>query len=113
MSNVLMNRTRSRIIRFLLKNGPSTSGQIGAELHASRSSIRHHLNALRDAGLVRHTSTHFSTTPEQVQLQIEALAACFHCTVMPPDPTDPMIESTTQVVSAPSNEERIEGRHET
>ncbi|MDQ0078217.1 winged helix-turn-helix domain-containing protein [Arthrobacter oryzae] len=77
MSNILMNRTRSQIIRFLLKNGPSTCGQIGIELQASPSSIRRQLNALRESGLVRRTSTQFVASPEQVQRQLDALAASF------------------------------------
>ncbi|MBT2554940.1 helix-turn-helix domain-containing protein [Arthrobacter sp. ISL-5] len=77
MSNILMNRTRSQIIRFLLKNGPSTCGQIGVELQTSPSSIRRQLNVLRETGLVRRTSTQFVASPEQVQRQIDALAASF------------------------------------
>lgn len=84
MSCILMNRTRSRIIRFLLRNGPSTCGQIGSELGASSSAIRRQLGLLTDAGLVQRSSTQFSASAEQVQLNAAALEASFQVTVMPP-----------------------------
>lgn len=78
-----MNRTRSRIIRFLLRNGPSSCGQIGSELGASPSAIRRQLDLLTDAGLVQRSATQFSASAEQVQLNAAALAASFQVTVMP------------------------------
>ena len=84
MSNILMNRTRSRIIRFLLRNGPSTCGQIGRELGTSPSAIRRQLGLLLDAGLVQRSSTQFSASAEQVQLNAAALEESFQATVMPP-----------------------------
>ncbi|WP_354215471.1 helix-turn-helix domain-containing protein [Arthrobacter sp. UYCo732] len=85
-----MNRTRSRIIRFLLRNGPSTCGQIGSELHTTPSNVRWHLSLLRDAGLVQHASTQFSASPERVQRYASDLAASFHDSVMPPGCCGPM-----------------------
>jgi len=79
-----MNRTRSRIVRFLLRNGPSTCGQIGRELGASPSAIRRQLGLLTDAGLVQRSATHFSASAEQVQFNAAALEASFQVTVMPP-----------------------------
>jgi predicted ArsR family transcriptional regulator len=90
MSSILMNRTRSRIIRFLLRNGPSTCGQIGSELQASPSSIRRHLDLLREAGLVQHSSALFSTSPEHVQRHASAIEASFQTTVMPHSFPTPM-----------------------
>jgi predicted ArsR family transcriptional regulator len=84
MSNILMNRTRSRIIRFLLRNGPSTCGQIGRELSASPSTIRRQLGLLTEAGLVRRSSAQFSASAEQVELRAAALEASFQVTIMPP-----------------------------
>jgi predicted ArsR family transcriptional regulator len=84
MSSILMNRTRSRIIRFLLRNGPSTCGQIGRELRTSPSAVRRHLGLLLEAGLVQRSSTQFSASAEQVQLHATALEASFQVTVMPP-----------------------------
>ncbi|WP_190989247.1 ArsR family transcriptional regulator [Pseudarthrobacter sulfonivorans] len=79
-----MNKTRSRIVRFLLRNGPSSCGQIGIHLDASPSKVRRHLQLLRDAGLVQHSSAKFSASPEHVQRHVGALAAGFHVSVMPP-----------------------------
>lgn len=85
-----MNKTRSRIVRFLLRNGPSSCGTIGTNLHTSPSNVRRHLHLLRDAGLVQHASAKFSASPEHVQRHIEALAARFQYTVMPSDHLDSM-----------------------
>ncbi|WP_414004304.1 winged helix-turn-helix domain-containing protein [Pseudarthrobacter sp. IC2-21] len=79
-----MNKTRSRIVRFLLRNGPSSCGTIGTNLHTSPSNVRRHLHLLRDAGLVQHSSAKFSASPEHVQRYVGALAAGFHVSVMPP-----------------------------
>lgn len=83
MSSILMNRTRSQIIRFLLRNGPSTCSRIGRELHASESNVRRHLGLLRDAGLVQHSSAQFSTSSENVQRHVAAVEASFQVKVMP------------------------------
>ncbi|KRE72645.1 helix-turn-helix domain-containing protein [Arthrobacter sp. Soil762] len=81
MSNILMNRTRSRILRFLIRNGPSTCGQIGDELGQSYSGIRRQLDLLCDARLVTHSAGRFQASPERVQ----AAAASFRRTVMQSD----------------------------
>ena len=85
-----MNRTRSRMIRFLLRNGPSTCGQIGSELGASPSAVRRQLGLLLDAGLVQRSSTQFSASADQVQLHAAALEASFQSTVMPSQCPAPM-----------------------
>ncbi|MHA7220975.1 helix-turn-helix domain-containing protein [Arthrobacter sp. RHLT1-20] len=90
-----MNRTRSRIIRFLLRNGPSTCSEIGSALHASPSAIRRQLGLLLDAGLVQHSSAQFSASPEQVQLHASALAASFQVSVMPSQCPAPMKQEQT------------------
>ncbi|MEO5318119.1 winged helix-turn-helix domain-containing protein [Arthrobacter sp. CC3] len=90
MSNILMNRTRSQIVRFLLKNGPSTCSEIGAGLQASPSTIRRQLNVLGNAGLVQRATSQFTASPEQVQRQTDDFAATFHCPVMQQDGLAPM-----------------------
>ena len=78
MSNILMNRTRSKILRFLIRNGPSTCGEISSELQASSSAIRYHLALLESAGLVeRESASRFQARREQVRGQLESLAAVF------------------------------------
>ena len=90
MSNILMNRTRSQIIRFLLRNGPSTCGQIGTGLRASPSTIRRQLTLLCRAGLVQRSSNQFDASAEQVQRQVEALADSFSAQIMPTVGSSPM-----------------------
>jgi predicted ArsR family transcriptional regulator len=90
MSNILMNRTRSQIIRFLLRNGPSTCGQIGTGLRASPSTIRRQLTLLGRAGLVQRSSNQFDASAEQVQRQVEALAESFSAQIMPTASPSPM-----------------------
>jgi predicted ArsR family transcriptional regulator len=90
MSNILMNRTRSQIIRFLLRNGPATCGQIGTGLRASPSTIRRQLTLLGRAGLVQRSSNQFDASPEQVQRQVEALADSFNAQIMPTVGSSPM-----------------------
>ncbi|PVZ60854.1 hypothetical protein C9424_00145 [Arthrobacter sp. H-02-3] len=85
MSSILMNRTRSRIIRFLLRNGPSTCSQIGRELRVSPSSVRRQLLLLRDAGLVEHSSARFRASPDRVQGHAAALAGTFQDASCRPD----------------------------
>ena len=78
MSNILMNRTRSQIIRFLLRNGPASYNEIGSALGVSSSAIRRHVVLLRCAGLVERKSVaRFTARPDQVLGQIEAIAASF------------------------------------
>jgi predicted ArsR family transcriptional regulator len=90
MSNILMNRTRSQIIRFLLRNGPSTCGQIGTGLRASSSTIRRQLTLLVRAGLVQCSSNQFDASAEQVQRHVEALADSFSAQIMPTVGSSPM-----------------------
>ena len=52
MTNLLMNRTRSRLLHFLSKNGPSTSAQIAAGIGLSPSTVRKHLSVLVSSGCV-------------------------------------------------------------
>ncbi|MHA7294417.1 helix-turn-helix domain-containing protein [Arthrobacter sp. HLT1-21] len=79
-----MNRTRSQIVRFLLRNGPSTSGEVGSELGVSQPAIRRHLALLRCAGLVEASAAaRFTARPDQVLKEIEAIAATFTIEVKP------------------------------
>ncbi len=76
MSNILMNRTRSQIIRFLLRNGPASCSEIGAELRISSSAIRRQIALMRHAGLVESTdSSRFSVSPQNVRAAAEAFSA--------------------------------------
>ncbi|MFK4296540.1 putative ArsR family transcriptional regulator [Arthrobacter sp. GAS37] len=75
MSNILMNRTRSQIIRFLLRNGPASCTEIGSELRISSSAIRRQIALLKGAGLVESSdSSRVSASPQSVQAAAEAFS---------------------------------------
>lgn len=85
-----MNRTRSQIIRFLLRNGPASCNEIGSALGVSSSAIRRHVVLLRCDGLVERKSVaRFTARPDQVLGQIEAMAASY-TGVVKPDSVLPM-----------------------
>lgn len=55
MTNVLMNRTRSRLLHFLSRTGPSTNLQVSAGIGLSPSAGRKHLSALVVSGCVERS----------------------------------------------------------
>jgi predicted ArsR family transcriptional regulator len=84
MSSILMNPTRSQIIRFLLRNGPASCSEIGSALGVSSPAIRRHVVLLHGAGLVERMSVaRFTARPDQVRGEIEAVAAGFTLAVRP------------------------------
>ena len=105
MSNILMHRKRSQILRFLLRNGPSTCGEIGSELDASPPVVRRHLALLHSAGLVEPLpAKRFEACPEQVRGQLEALAACFAGEVITAGSSGPMDQAfATATVDSPTS----------
>ncbi|MGO4470914.1 winged helix-turn-helix domain-containing protein [Arthrobacter sp. 2RAF6] len=71
-----MNRTRSQIIRFLLRNGPASCNEIGAEIRISPSAIRRQIALLKGAGLVESSaSSRVSASPQSVRAAAEAFSA--------------------------------------
>lgn len=79
-----MNRTRSRIIRFLLRNGPSTCSEIGSALGLSSQAIHRHVVMLHCAGLVERMSVaRFFARPDQVLGEIETIATSIAGEFMP------------------------------
>jgi predicted transcriptional regulator len=64
MTNLLMNRTRSRLLHFLSKAGPSTIYQISTAMGLSSNTVRRHLARLVSSGCVevsRNESTQKAT----------------------------------------------------
>src|SRR4051794_8374772 len=45
-------RTRDRVARAILENGPATAAALGERLGLTPTAVRRHLDALADAGLV-------------------------------------------------------------
>ena len=77
MANILMNRTRSRLIRYLITHGPANSDEITAALTLSASTVRKHLSVLCDAGVVILGSGTYKARPDIVERQLAELAATF------------------------------------
>lgn len=85
VSNILMNRTRTRILRVLFIKGPATCTELSSELRLSLSAIRRHLNLLTAVGLVeRIPAGRFRACPEKVRGEAEAVSATYLSGVMPP-----------------------------
>ncbi|WP_370872732.1 ArsR/SmtB family transcription factor [Arthrobacter bambusae] len=91
MSNILMNRTRSQIIRFLLRNGPASCSEIGSELRISSSAIRRHLALMHRAGLLESSdSLGYSASPQTVRAAAEAFSATLCSGSLPQTPRMPV-----------------------
>lgn len=76
MANILMNRTRSRLVRFLIACGPASCGEAAAALGMARSTVRRHIAMLCEAGIITGTAT-FRVEPEQVERQLADLETTF------------------------------------
>lgn len=77
MANILMNRTRSRLIRYLITHGPATCREVAAALTLSASSVRKHLILLCEAGVVILGSGTYEARPDEVERELADLAATF------------------------------------
>lgn len=77
MANILMNRTRSRLIRYLIIHGPATCREVAAALILSASSVRKHLTLLCEAGVVILSSGTYKARPDMVERELADLAAMF------------------------------------
>ncbi|MEW1947708.1 helix-turn-helix domain-containing protein [Pseudarthrobacter sp902506025] len=76
-----MNRTRSRLLRFLIAHGPASCGVASLALGLSQSTVRRQIMLLCEAGLVSPLAGSFSAQVEQIKEQIQELSAGFHCPV--------------------------------
>ena len=77
MANILMNRTRSRLIRYLNTHGPATCREVAAALTLSASSVRKHLSLLCEAGVVILGSGKYTARSDEVERELADLAAAF------------------------------------
>lgn len=77
MANILMNRTRSRLIRYLIIHGPATCREVAAALTISASSVRKHLSVLCEAGVVILGSGKYEARPDEIARELADLAATF------------------------------------
>jgi DNA-binding Lrp family transcriptional regulator len=77
MANILMNRTRSRLIRYLIAHGPASCSEVAAALNMSASSVRRHITLLCEAGIIIPGTGTYSARPDDIKRQLDHLAASF------------------------------------
>ncbi|MFE4198097.1 ArsR family transcriptional regulator [Paenarthrobacter sp. NPDC056912] len=87
-----MNRTRSQILRFLIRSGPSTTGVLASGIQASRATIRRHLLILESAGYIQALADErYSAHASLVECQLIDLAAQYSVQ-MPPTTVPPLAQ---------------------
>ncbi|MBT2568540.1 helix-turn-helix transcriptional regulator [Arthrobacter sp. ISL-85] len=72
-----MNRTRSRLLRFLIAQGPSSCADAALALDLSMSTVRRQIRLLCGAGFVRPTAGTFSAQLGHIEEQLQELSATF------------------------------------
>ncbi|MEW1808650.1 helix-turn-helix domain-containing protein [Pseudarthrobacter sp. NPDC080039] len=72
-----MNRTRSRLLRFLISHGPASLSDASLALRLSQSTVRRHMVLLRGAGFVTSTAGTFTAQLDQIERQLQELSARF------------------------------------
>ncbi|UTT71164.1 helix-turn-helix domain-containing protein [Arthrobacter sp. DNA4] len=75
MANIMMHRTRSQIIRFLIAHGPATCHDVAAALDVPSPSLHSHLALLREAGILTLASERYEAEVEEIQRQHARFAA--------------------------------------
>ncbi|MGO4246166.1 winged helix-turn-helix domain-containing protein [Paenarthrobacter sp. RAF54_2] len=89
---ILMNRTRSQILRFLIRSGPSSPCVLASGLQASQATVRHHLFILESAGYVQALADErYSAHASLVECQLIDLAAQYSVQ-MPPTTAPPLAQ---------------------
>ncbi|WP_411838894.1 winged helix-turn-helix domain-containing protein [Paenarthrobacter ureafaciens] len=82
-----MNRTRSQILRFLIRSGPSSPCALASGLQAPQTTVRHHLFILESAGYVQALADgRYSAHASLVECQLIDLAAQYSVQVPPTTP---------------------------
>ena len=77
MTNILMNRTRTRLIRYLIAHGPAPCSEVAAALNMSASAVRRHITLLCEAGIIIPGTGTYSARPDDIKRQLDHLAASF------------------------------------
>ncbi|MFJ4208105.1 helix-turn-helix domain-containing protein [Paenarthrobacter sp. NPDC089675] len=86
-----MNRTRTQILRFLIRSGPATRTVLALELRISEATIRRHLKLLELAGLVHELDgERFSARSSLIESQLIELANQYSVQ-MPPTTPPPLV----------------------
>lgn len=91
-TSILMNRTRSQILRFLIRSGPSTPGVLASGLQAPRATVRRHLLVLESAGYIQALADErYAAHASFVECQLIDLAAQYSVQ-MPPTTALPLVQ---------------------
>jgi predicted ArsR family transcriptional regulator len=77
MTNILMNRTRTRLIRYLIAYGPASCTEIAAALNMSASAVRRHLALLCEAGIIVPGTGTYSVRTDEIKRELDDLAASY------------------------------------
>ncbi|MGN7149173.1 ArsR/SmtB family transcription factor [Arthrobacter sp. SAFR-179] len=77
MPNILMHRTRSKIIRFLMAHGPATCEDVAAAFSRSAPSLQGQLSLLYEAGFLTFESGRYRARRDEIERQLSELAALF------------------------------------
>ncbi|MFI2563551.1 helix-turn-helix domain-containing protein [Paenarthrobacter sp. NPDC018779] len=86
-----MNRTRTQILRILIRSGPASRTVLASELQTSKNNIRRHLKLLESAGLVNDLDgERFSAQPSVIESQLIELAEQY--SVQMPPTTPPFVQ---------------------
>ncbi|WP_456509057.1 winged helix-turn-helix domain-containing protein [Arthrobacter sp. TE12232] len=72
-----MNRTRSRLIRYLIAHGPASCSEVAAALDISPSSVRRHITLLCESGIIIPGAGTYSAQPDEIKRELDDLAASF------------------------------------
>ena len=79
--DILMNRTRSRLLRFLIVHGPASCGHASRALGLSQSTVRRQIMLLSDAGLITPLAGTFGAQVDLIEKHLQELSAGFQCPV--------------------------------
>jgi DNA-binding transcriptional regulator LsrR (DeoR family) len=79
--DILMNRTRSQLLRFLIAFGPASCEDVSLALGLSRSTVRRQMALLRGAGVVTLSAGTFTAQLDQIEQQLRELSATFQSPV--------------------------------
>ncbi|MFJ4170290.1 helix-turn-helix domain-containing protein [Paenarthrobacter sp. NPDC089714] len=86
-----MNRTRTQILRFLIRSGPTTRTVLASELRTSMATIRRHLKLLELAGLVHDLGgERISARSSLIESQLIELANQYSVQMPPRTPPPPV-----------------------
>ena len=91
-TSILMNRTRSQILRFLIRGGPSTPSVLASGLQASQATVRRHLLVLESAGYIQVLADErYYAHASLVECELIDLAAQYSVH-MPPTTALPLVQ---------------------